>query len=115
MAASAFRTGRTGTYTIAIDNVGTASAGPIVVADTLPNGVSFRGASGSGWRCVALLRIVLCARAGGLSAGQSTSLVLNVNVSARAGTVVSNTATAVAAQEPNTSNNTATVTTSVTR
>src|SRR5207253_3437653 len=46
--------GQPATYTIDVTNVGQApTSGPITVTDTLPTGVTYTGASGTGWTCTA--------------------------------------------------------------
>ena len=117
LTSSALVQNKAGTYTITIDNVGGSTAtGPLWVVDALPKGISFTGTSSSGWGCVMLFDRVLCVRAAGLTAGQRATLVLNVKVNAKSGSVVTNSASAFTpSPETTTSNNTAALTRTVTR
>jgi hypothetical protein len=117
LTSSALVQNKAGTYTITIDNVGGSTAsGPLWVVDRMPKGLSFTGTSSSGWVCGNLFGAVLCVRAAGLTAGQRATLVLNVKVNAKSGSVVTNSASAVTpSPETTTSNNTATLTKTVTR
>ena len=47
-----FTAGQTGTYTISVSNTGTApTSGTLTVTDTLPAGLTYNAASGTGWSC----------------------------------------------------------------
>jgi uncharacterized repeat protein (TIGR01451 family) len=67
-----FVVGTNGTYTIGISNIGgTASAGTYTVTDTLPAGLTFVSATGTGWTCSNVGQIVTCTNATVIAAGAS--------------------------------------------
>jgi uncharacterized repeat protein (TIGR01451 family) len=108
--ASTLVSGSQGTFTLTVSNVGTGStSGAITATDLLPAGVTFVGASGSGFTCGASGQLVTCTRTTPLAAGASVSITLTVSVTAAAGTGLSNTASTSAAGDVNLSNNSATV------
>ena len=77
-----FTTGSNGTYTLSVRNVATERAdGPTVVTDSLPAGVTFVSAGGTGWSCDAsALPQVACTYAGvipGLTTAPPISLVVH--------------------------------------
>ena len=111
-----FSAGSTGSYQIVVSNpVGPSpAAGPITVVDTLPAGLSYSSATGTGWTCSALGATVTCTRAANLPVGASTSFVLTVDVAATAASSVTNTATVSSASiDSNAANDTATDPTTV--
>ena len=56
-----FTEGTNGTYTLTVSNIGdTASAGAITVTDTLPTGLTFVSAAGTGWACSNVGQVVTC-------------------------------------------------------
>ncbi len=66
----AFRVGGTGTYTIGVDNGGVdPTRGTTTVTDTLPAGLTFNSASGSGWDCSEAAQVVTCTHAAEIAAG----------------------------------------------
>ena len=80
-----FTRGGTGTYFVAVSNIGSGpSTDPIVVVDTLPVGMSFVSGSGDGFACSAVVRIVTCTRTAPLDAGRSANFAINVQVAADA-------------------------------
>ncbi len=93
-ASSSFNVGTNATYNIVVNNAGpNPEPGNIVVTDTLPAGLSFVSATGTGWSCSATGQNVTCTRSGNLAVGSSTSnIVLTVAVSSAAIPSVSNTA-----------------------
>jgi hypothetical protein len=113
--ASGIRTGETGQYLLKVSNTGTATAvGPIKVIDMLPTGLTYASAMGAGWRCTAVGQVVTCTTTASLGAQKISSLTLNAGVKAKAGTVVTNTATVSStATDPTPTNNTAIVTVTV--
>ena len=89
----AFWVGQTATYTLTVRNAGTlATSGPIVVTDTLPTGLTFVSASGTGWSCSASGQTVTCTYSASLPVGATASFVLRVAVSSAAYPSVTNTA-----------------------
>ena len=82
------------TYSITVNNAGpNIEPGPINVTDTLPTGLSYVSATGTGWSCSAVSQNVTCTRTGGLAVGSSTlPITLTVAVGAAASPSVNNTA-----------------------
>jgi uncharacterized repeat protein (TIGR01451 family) len=81
--------GRTTNYNLVVRNAGpSVAAGPIKVIDTLPDGLNFVSAGGSGWTCALAGRDVTCTTAGPLAVGAALpAITLKVNAS-KAGTYV---------------------------
>ncbi|WP_229052362.1 isopeptide-forming domain-containing fimbrial protein [Aeromicrobium sp. Leaf350] len=106
--------GETATYTLAVTNLGpSASAGPVVVTDTLPSGTTFVSATGpTGLSCPAPAGGVLtCTFADGLPLGGGFEVTVKVAVPADRTADVVNTATVDAPDDPNADNDSSTVTT----
>ena len=91
-----FSVGQPGAYSILVSNAGNvATSGTISVSDTLPAGLTFASATGSGWSCSASGQVVTCTTAAIVAAGASAPpITLTVNVLAAAVPSVINTATA---------------------
>jgi len=89
-----FNVGQNATYTIAINNNGPiAETGPIVVTDTLPAGLSYISATGTGWACNASGQNITCTRNGSLANGASAApITLRVAVTSPAFPSVTNSA-----------------------
>ncbi|MGM1017273.1 MAG: hypothetical protein ACQEW8_07025 [Actinomycetota bacterium] len=88
-----------GEYTITVTNEGpTADPGPITVTDTLPAGLSFRSVTLDGVEsdCAADGRVVTC-EVGPLEVGQTTTLVMEVDVAESASGTLVNTVTVTSA------------------
>ena len=93
----------TGYYTLTPGNIGAApSAGTVTVVDTLPPGMSFLSASGSGWTCAALAQAVTCTSGTPIAAnGSGNPITLRVAVAAGlAGQVLVNNAVVSGGGEP---------------
>ncbi len=88
-----FTVGANGVYTLDVTNNGPSDAtGTITVTDTLPAGLTYVGATGTGWTCGAVGQTVTCTRSGPLVNGASTpSISLTVAVGAAAYPGVTNT------------------------
>jgi uncharacterized repeat protein (TIGR01451 family) len=100
-----FEVGVQGTYTISVSNVGTADAdGPISVTDTLPNGLDYSSATGTGWSCSANGQTVTCTNPGPIAPSTSSDITLAVNVRAAAQPSVTNTASVSGADSDPTPN-----------
>ncbi|HTE42490.1 MAG TPA: hypothetical protein VK629_16830, partial [Steroidobacteraceae bacterium] len=107
-----FTVGTNGTYTLQVAN----AAGlepvnyPITVTDTLPAGLTYVSATGTGWVCSAIGQAVTCVHTGPLASGASLpAITLNVAVGSAAFPSVTNTAvvSAPSTVETNAANNTA--------
>lgn len=110
----AFTAGADGHYTLTVNNVGTAqTAGTITVTDTLPAGLSFASATGTGWSCSVSGQTVSCTTGNSLSVGTSTAIDLTVHVSDAGYPSVTNTASVSGGGDSNTANNTGSVSTNV--
>ncbi|WP_050897787.1 DUF6701 domain-containing protein [Methylobacter tundripaludum] len=85
--------GQTVTYTINVVNNGpNAETGPITVTNTPPTGLTYTGASGTGWVCSS--PYTTCTRTGSLASGASAgAITLTATVAANATGTLTNTAT----------------------
>ncbi|HJR74517.1 MAG TPA: hypothetical protein VJ806_12880, partial [Luteimonas sp.] len=92
-----FSVGSNGAYTLTLSNISTtaATAGTITVADTLPVGLTFVSATGSGWTCGAVGQDVTCTTAATIAPSASAPpITLTVAVGVAAAPSVVNTARA---------------------
>ena len=94
VAATTLRVGENADYTLTARNNGPQSAtGTITVSDTLPAGLSFVSASGTGWGCSHLSGTVTCTRAGPVTSGTTLpAITLRVTVGTAAAPSVTNSA-----------------------
>ena len=102
-------------YTLGITNSGPDSASNVIVTDTLPSGVTFVSAGGSGWTCSQSSGVVKCLTAS-LAAGSLSNIRITVvaNQDSGCNTIITNTAeVSSATSDPNTSNNRSTAETVV--
>ena len=99
-------------YTLGVSNLGPDAAETIQLTDTLPTGVQFVSASGTGWNCVFAAGTVTCTRAT-LAAGAQATVIVSVDVAAGfAGASITNQASVGnAVADPVPANNTASITT----
>ena len=89
-----FTRGGTGTYTLTVRNTGDQpTSGTITVTDTLPTGLTFASAAGTGWACSASGQTVTCTSSTAIPVGGSSAFTLSVNVAADAGTTSGNSVT----------------------
>jgi uncharacterized repeat protein (TIGR01451 family) len=101
-----FTVGGQGVYTLTITNTGlTATAGTLTVTDTLPPGLSYLSATGTGWTCAAADDTVSCTNPGPINAEASSTITLTVNVGPTAWPGVTNFAMVANASDRNISNN----------
>jgi MSHA biogenesis protein MshQ len=69
------------TYTLSVSNGGPKDeTGPVVVTDTLPAGLSYVAASGSGWSCSSAGKEITCSHSGSLAVNATLALTLTVTV-----------------------------------
>jgi len=94
-----FIAGANGTYTLSVTNLGPSDhTGTLSVVDTLPAGLTFSSATGSGWSCGAAGQTVTCTSTTALPAGGTSSdITLTVAVAAGAAATVTNAATVTGA------------------
>jgi uncharacterized repeat protein (TIGR01451 family)/CSLREA domain-containing protein len=107
------------TYTVTVTNGGPNAASAVVMTDPLPPGAGFFSATPSQGRCTTPKKnasgTVSC-NLGSITSGASATVPIVVKVSASVGSTLSNTASVGAcATDPNLNNNSATVTTTVTK
>ncbi|WP_341925299.1 hypothetical protein [Nocardioides psychrotolerans] len=83
------------TYALGVSNVGpAASQGTVTVQDTLPAGLTFVSASGSGWTCSQAAGTITCTRADALAPGAAfPDIALTATVTDSAPATVANTVT----------------------
>ena len=115
-ATSAFNVGQPATYSLSVANGGPQSAsGLITVKDTLPGGLTYVSAIGTGWTCGVAGGVVTCTTPGPVANGVTLpAIVVTVTVGAGALPSVTNTATVSSTtfdQAP--ANNSSTITTTV--
>jgi uncharacterized repeat protein (TIGR01451 family) len=91
-----FTVGTNGVYTLDVTNNGPNDAtGTITVTDTLPAGLTYSSATGTGWSCGAVGQTVTCDRPGPLANGAiAPDITLTVSVGAAAYPGVTNTVSA---------------------
>jgi len=89
-----FNVGQNGTYTISVQNNGpNIEPGNITVTDTLPTGLTYISATGTGWSCSASGQTVSCIRSGDLGVNASAAnITLTVAIDSNAIPSVTNTA-----------------------
>lgn len=105
-AVGTFQIGQPGRYTLTIRNTGTvAAAAPITVRDTLPAGLTYVSATGTGWSCSVAGSIVTCTRATPFAAGETSTIDLRATIGAAALPQVTNCATVSASADTSPANN----------
>jgi fimbrial isopeptide formation D2 family protein/uncharacterized repeat protein (TIGR01451 family) len=112
-----FLVGSQGTFTLQVANAGpTQDPGPITVVDTLPAGLQFVSATGTGWSCAEASQLVTCTTAEALAVGAAAAPIsVVVDVLPAAYPQASNSATvSSAATDTNPENNTDSDTVTVT-
>ncbi|GBD26201.1 hypothetical protein HRbin30_01531 [bacterium HR30] len=101
-----FVVGTNGTYILTVSNLGpNATNLPVVVTDTLPSGLSFVAATGTGWSCRGTGSSVECVYSDPLPVGTTTTITLTVGVGSGAYPTVTNVATLSYPADPDQSNN----------
>jgi uncharacterized repeat protein (TIGR01451 family) len=114
-----FVAGSTGQYTLTVSNSSAAlierEDNTVTVTDTLPAGLTFNSATGTGWTCSAAGQVVTCTHAAPLNVGASfPPITLRVNVLETAAATVTNTAVvSTPSFELNAANNTVTDATNI--
>jgi trimeric autotransporter adhesin len=91
-----FVSGGTGTYNITVSNTAGQERedNTVTITDTLPAGLTYNSATGTGWSCSAAAQVVTCTHPATLDPGQSFPVLnLVVNVAEAAAASVNNTVT----------------------
>jgi uncharacterized repeat protein (TIGR01451 family) len=113
---STFVRGGTASYTLRVSNMGSGpSIGTISVTDTMPTGLTLTSAFGDNWNCTASTSTVMnCVNGTFFSPGSLLqTITLNVNIASDAPSSITNTARVDNALEVITTNNTGSVTNTV--
>jgi len=118
VASAGFASGFSATYTLTLDNNGPQGAvGPITVTNTLPAGLTFTSATGTGsWACSAAGQVVTCTWAGTYGKNSPTTITIVAFITSSVATSVTNVATVSypGLDDTNLANNTASTTSAVT-
>jgi uncharacterized repeat protein (TIGR01451 family) len=101
------------TWVISVANFGPTGAQNVVVANTLPNGVVFGSASGTGWNCAVQGNLVGCTTPA-ISVGNASSITITGTAPSAAGTLTDSASISSNNPDPKSSNNSVSVTTAVT-
>jgi len=107
-------TGSTLSYTLTVTNVGSSTANNVRITDLLPNQLAFVSGSTSTGGSVTNINGTLTANLGTLPPGGSATVTINTTVQSTTPGIITNTATVAADEvDSNTSNNSATATTTL--
>jgi len=104
--------GDTLTYTLTVTNYGAFTAKGLTVADTLPPGATFLGASGLGWT-IGHSGGIVTATMPSLNVGASSVITVQIRVPAVSSSITNTTTVTTTTTDKNPNNNTSTVTTTV--
>src|SRR6185295_17427033 len=99
-------------YTLTVSNAGPDAAALVSVSDTLPPGTGFVSASGDGWLCGNAQGTVTCTQAL-LDLGDAAPITITVVAPSTGGTIENTASVSSSTGDPETSNNSSTVTTTV--
>lgn len=99
-------------YKLVVKNNGPSDAGTVTVTDTLPAGVvpKASGATGTGWNCNVSGQTVTCTRAALANGATAPTISIEANIASNVTGSKINTASASVANDPDSSNNSASVT-----
>ncbi len=103
--------GSTFTYTINVTNNGPAAATDLSIVDTIPAGLTVLSVNGGPWDCTTAGSQITCT--GSAFAGQSSTILIGVRAPAQATTVTNTVTVSSAVEDPNDSNNTDAVSTTI--
>jgi hypothetical protein len=89
-----FVSGKSGLYRLNVTNTGTATTtGPTTLTETLPRGLSYTLAYGSGWTCRSAAATGTCTHTGALAPSATSSVMVLVHITAPVATIITTTAT----------------------
>jgi uncharacterized repeat protein (TIGR01451 family) len=95
-----FNVGVPANYTLTVSNVGAApTVSPVTVTDTLPAGLTFVTATGSGWTCTASGQVVTCTNPTVIGVG-ATAQPISLSATPTAGGSITNSAQVSGGGEP---------------
>src|SRR5436309_1084439 len=101
-------------YTLTVSNAGpSTAAAPISVTDSLPPGVTFQGASAASWTCSGTNTSVACTRSFTLPPATTPIYTLSLHDALPICTITNTASVSSSTSDPNSSNNTATASTTV--
>lgn len=91
-----FTVGVNGSYVLTPSNTGSSpTTGTVTIVDTLPAGLTYLSATGTGWTCAAAAQVVTCTSTTAIAAGTAgNAITLTVGVAAAASPAVTNSARA---------------------
>ena len=101
-------------YALSVTNAGPGVAGAASVSQTLPAGVTFASAAGSGWTCGESAGVVTCTRPG-LVVGAAPNISVQVTPGAAAALLACSASVSAPEADPNPANNSDSETTTVNR
>jgi uncharacterized repeat protein (TIGR01451 family) len=102
-------------YTLSVTNHGPSTAQTVSVVDTLPAGVTFVSASGTGWSCTHAANVsVTCTRSALVSGATAPDITVAVAAPSQASSIVNAAVVSSASPDPDPTNDAASTTTSVT-
>jgi uncharacterized repeat protein (TIGR01451 family) len=110
--AATVQIGDTFSYTLTVTNLGTGPAQNVVVTDTLPAGIQYLGAAGTGWTFVVSGGTITGTRTS-MAAGETSFITINVQAPLAAGNVTNLASVTSSTLDPVPSNNTSSVTTTI--
>ena len=106
VSAGSFRVGRTATYTLTVDNIGSRATNvPVTIVDILPSTLRYSAATGTGWSCSAEGQVVTCTHPDRIAAQGGAAVSLTVTVTRAAFPSVTNEARLEYPGDTNTTNN----------
>lgn len=106
--------GATSAYVLTMSNTGPAVANPgVVLTDFLPNGITPIAATGIGWNCGIVSQTVTCTSTAAIAVNATSQIRITVGIGYNVTGAVTNTATLAFPTDPNSANNSASVTINV--